>query len=179
MAELSGKSILMLIAFRDFRDEEYFLTREVLESAGAKISVASAKKGIAIGADGNEAGVDLLAKDAKAGDYDAIVFVGGSGALTYLDNDDSYKLAQEAVSLNKVLAAICISPVILARAGVLKGKKATVWTGPMDDSPAEILRECGAEFNPGPAVRDGLIVTGNGPSAAKEFAMKIIEVLVR
>jgi protease I len=82
-----------------------------------------------------------------------------------------------AVDKNKVLGAICISPVILAKAGVLKNKKATVWASPLDRSPIKILEENGAEFVDEKAVRDEKIVTGNGPDAAKEFAEVIIEAL--
>jgi len=179
MPNLENKSILIVIAYKDFRDEEYFKTREVFESAGAKITVASNKIGEAIGIEGNTVETEVLVKDANPKDYDAVVFIGGSGALTYLDNEDSYKLAKETIIGNKVLAAICISPVILAKAGVLDGRKATVWTSPVDKSAVKILEENGAEFNDEMVISDGMIITGNGPSASKEFAIKVMEVLVR
>lgn len=177
MSSLKRKSILMVIAYKNFRDEEYFKTRQVFENAGAEIKVASDKKGEATGADGNTAEVDVLIKDVGVKDYDAIVFIGGLGALTHLDNKDSYNLAKETIADNKILAAICISPVILARAGVLKGKKATVWTSPMDKSAIKILEQNGAEFKDDLAVIDGTIITGNGPGASEEFAKKVIEVI--
>jgi protease I len=172
------KSILMVIAYKDFRDEEYFKTRQVFENAGAKIKVASNKIGEAIGAEGNTVETEILIKEARPEDYDAVVFIGGSGALTYIDNEDSYKLAEETIYNKKILAAICISPVILAKAGVLEGKKATVWTSPTDKSAVKILEENGAEFSDQPAVADGTIITGSGPGASKEFAMKVVEVLI-
>ncbi|MCX6761218.1 MAG: DJ-1/PfpI family protein [Candidatus Nealsonbacteria bacterium] len=169
----------MIVAYKNFRDEEYFKTRQVFENAGAKIKIASNKIGEAIGAEGNTVETEILVKEANPKDYDAIVFIGGSGVLTYLDNEDSYKLAKETIASNKVLAAICISPVILAKAGVLEGKKATVWTSPTDKSAVKILKKNGAEFNNEMAVIDGMIVTGNGPGASKEFAMKVMEVLAQ
>jgi len=177
MPALENKSILMVIAFKDFRDEEYLKTKYLFQVAGGKIKTASTQKGTAVGADGNAAEVDVLIKDANPTDYDAVVFIGGSGALTYLDNEDSYKLARETIADNKVLAGICISPVVLAKAGVLKGKKATVWTSSMDKSAVKILEENGATFQDKPVIADGKIITGNGPDASDEFAMKIIEVL--
>lgn len=171
------KSILMVIAYKNFRDEEYFKTRQVFENSGAEIKVASNKIGEAMGADGNTVEVDFLIKDVDVNDYDAIVFIGGLGVLTHLDNKDSYSLAKETISDNKILAAICISPVILAKAGVLKGKKATVWTSPMDKSAIKILEQNGAEFNDEQVVIDGMIITGNGLGASVEFATKVIKVL--
>lgn len=175
---MEKKSILMVIAYKDFRDEEYFKTRQVFESAGAKIKVASNKTGEAIGAEGNTVKTEILIKEANPKDYDAVVFIGGSGALIHIDNEDSYKLAEETIYNKKILAAICISPVILARAGVLEGKKATVWTSPTDRSAVKILEENGAEFKDQPAVSDGTIITGSGPGASEEFATKVIKNIV-
>jgi len=174
---LEGKSIAMIIAFRDFRDEEYFTPREILEKAGAEIKTASNKMGRAIGADGGDVEIDFLVSELNPADFAAMVFIGGPGALKHLDNEDSYKIARQAVSQDKVLAAICIAPVILAKAGILAGKKATVWTNPMDKSAVKILEDKNAVFEEKPVVVDGKIVTGNGPAAAEKFGQAIIEVL--
>jgi len=171
---LENKKIIMVIAFKDFRDEEYFVPKEILEGAGAEIKTASTKIGRALGADGGETEVDLLVKDLNLAELDAVVFIGGPGCLGNLDNEDSYKIAKETVSQNKVLASICISPVILAKARVLKEKKATVWSSPMDRGPVKILEENGAVYQDEPVVIDGKIITGNGPGAAREFGEKII-----
>lgn len=172
-----NKKIAMIIAFRDFQDQEYFVPKGVLERAGAEVKTASAEKGTAIGAGGGEAEIDLLVSEIKPADFDAVVFIGGSGAVKYLDNEDSYKIAKETVFQNKVLGAICIAPTILAKAGVLSGKKATVWSGRLDKSPIKILEQNGAEYVAVPVAVDGKIITANGPGAAQEFGEKINEAL--
>ena len=172
----TGKKAVMIIAFRDFRDAEYFVPKEILERAGIEVKTASNKIGIAVGADGGDTNVDLLVSQIEVADFDAIIFVGGPGALDALDNEDSYRVAKEAVAQNKVLAAICISPVILAKAGVLKGKKATVWTD-FTKSQAKILERNGAIFEEKSVVVDGKIITANGPSAAEEFGEKVVKLL--
>jgi protease I len=169
--------VVIIIAFKDFRDEEYFVPKEVFELAGIEVKTASTEKGKAVGADGGEAKVDLLVKEINPADFDAVVFIGGPGCLKYLDNETSYNLAREMVLLGKILAAICISPVILAKAGILVGKRATVWSSPMDKSPIKTLTERGATFEDKPVVTDGKIITGSGPVAAKDFAWKIARVL--
>jgi len=176
---LKGKKIVMVIAFRDFRDEEYFIPKEIFEAAGAEIKTASNEKGLAIGSGGGEASIDFLAEDINLANFDAVVFAGGSGCLKNLDNEVSYNLVKEAVSQNKVLGSICISPVILAKAGVLQGKKATVWSSPLDKFAVKILRNSGANYQSAPVVVDGKIITASGPSAAKEFAETIIKVLAQ
>jgi len=81
-----------------------------------------------LGADGGEVAVDYNIKEVKPGNFDLVVFVGGPGALKHLDNETGYKIAGETIETKKHLAAICIAPAILAKAGVLKNKKATVWS---------------------------------------------------
>lgn len=174
---MQGKSIAVMISFRDFRDIEYFVPRAIFLAAGARVVTVSSQKGRAIGADGGDIRVDMLLEDMEPADFDAVVFIGGPGALKDLDNERSYEIARRTAKLGKVLGAICISPVILAKAGVLEGKKAAVWSGPLQKEPVRILKGRGAVYEEKPVVRDGKIVTGNGPGAARAFALSLIEVL--
>jgi len=176
---LQGKTIAMVTAFRDFRDIEYFIPRDVLAGAGAKIVTVSSQKGIAIGADGGEATVDLGVSEFKVEDFDAVVFIGGPGMAKKLDDEGFQKIARDTIKADKVLGAICISPALLAKAGVLEGKKATVWSAPLQKEAIKILQENGAIYEDKTVVVDGKIVTGNGPEAAKEFAQALIEVLTK
>lgn len=179
MLNLTNKKVVMIIAFRDFRDEEYFVSKEVLETAEVQVKTASNKIGKAIGADGGEVDVNYLVSELKPSDFDAIIFIGGAGTLTNLDNEDSYRVAKETISQNKILAAICISPVILAKAGVLNGKKATVWSSSFDKSAIEVLEDNGAVFQNEFVVIDGKIITGNGPTASKKFGEAIVGLLTK
>jgi len=174
---LKGKKAVIVVAFRDFRDPEYFVPKTILEKAGFEVKTASDKSGIAIGAKGGEARVDLLLKEVAVGDLDVVVFVGGPGCLDHLDNEESYRIAKEAVSKNKVLASICISPVILAKAGVLKGRKATVWSSSLYKKPILDLKNNGAIYEKDPVVIDRDIITANGPKAAEEFGRTIVNLV--
>ena len=192
---LEGKKVAVIVAFKDFRDEEYFVPKEILEGAGAEVKTASNEMGTAIGADGGEVEIDLLVSDLNPAEFDdlqrksshnsiqsissfdAIVFIGGPGCLANLDNESSYKVAKETVFQSKVLAAICVSPIILAKAGVLEDKEATVWSSTLDRGPVVILKENGAIYQDKTVVTDGKIITGNGPEASKEFGEAILKVL--
>ncbi|MFC1629650.1 DJ-1/PfpI family protein [Patescibacteria group bacterium] len=176
---LENKKVAMIVAFRDFRDEEYFIPKNVLERAGADITTVSTSLGKAIGVGGGDIEVDVLLDNFSADSFDAVIFIGGGGALKYLDNEISYNIAREAVSKNKTLAAICIAPVILAKAGVLSGKKATVWSSPMERSPIRILKQEGVIYQDNGVVVDNNIITAIGSVAAKEFGEAVIEVLTR
>lgn len=176
--EQSNKQkVVLIVAFRDFRDEECFIPKQILENAGIKISIASNQLGTAIGSSGGELNVDIALQSLTVDIFDAIVFIGGQGALSSLDNETSYNIARETVGKNKILGAICISPLILAKAGVLKGKMAAIWTSNLDKSAAKALETNGAVFKHKDVIIDGKIITANGPKAAQEFGQKLIELL--
>lgn len=175
---LKDKKIAMVIAFRGFRDVEYFIPIDILGGTGAKTITISSEKGTAIGEDGGEAKIDLEAKDFKVNDFDAVVFIGGPGMGRKLDDADFHKIAKDAVMADKVLGAICIAPALLAKAGALSGKKATVWSGLLEKAAIKMLLDGGAEYQEEDVVVDGKIVTANGPGAAQQFAEAIIKVLI-
>lgn len=169
--------IALIIAFKNFRDEEYFIPKEIFEKNGAEIKTVSLKKGIAIGSQGGEAKVDLKIDELNISDFDAIVFIGGQGAAENINNGEFHQVAKKAIKENKILGAICIAPAILAKAGVLKDRKATVWTSFLDKSAVKILEENGVVYEDSAVVTDGKIITANGPGASKEFGEKIIGLL--
>lgn len=162
---LSGKKVLMIVAANNFQDEEFGQPYGLLTKLGATVKVASSRKDKATGVFGRNITPDLLISECKADDYDAIVFIGGPGAVEYFNDPDAHALARAAAAKGKVLGAICIAPVILANAGVLKGKKATVFPSEQDQIVAQ-----GAQLSRQNVVTDGKIVTAVGPQAAREFA---------
>lgn len=175
--KIKEKKVAMIIAFKDFRDEEYFIPKQVLKSGGSKITTVSSELGKAIGTYGGEVNVDLTLDKLKVDDFDIIIFVGGSGALKYTEDETCWEIAQESVLKNKILGAICVGSVILARAGILSGKKATVWSSPLDKSAVKILKEEGAIYEDNQVVQDGNIITANGPQAARKFGETILRTL--
>jgi protease I len=175
--KLDGKNIVMIIASKNFRDEEYFTPFEIFQREGAKITTASSIRGDMIGIEGGEARAILTLKEVKIEDFDAFVFVGGSGAVEYFDNNEAHRIINEAIEAHKILAAICIAPVILARAGVLRGKKATVWSSILDKSGRKELEKAGCAIEEKNIVIDEKIITANGPSSAEEFAKAIVNAL--
>ena len=174
---LGKKKAALIIAFRDFRDEEYFIPKEILEKNGVETTTVSYSLGQALGVLGGEAEIDLLISDLKVRDFDAVVFVGGSGAAHYFQDPHAHRVALQTVLENKVLGAICIAPTILARSGALKGKKATVWFLNLDKSCVEILKKEGVVYCPESVVVDGHIVTAAGPEAAADFTLALLKLL--
>ncbi len=173
--KLSGKRVLMVIAPNQFRDEELIEPKKVFLEEGAEVTVAACKPGEAKGMLGASVKPDLLVCDAKAENFDALVVVGGMGSPTYLwGDDDLHNLAQSLERENKVVAAICLSGAALANAGVLRGRRATVYATP--DS-VKALEAGGAEYVQEHVVQDGLIITADGPDAARDFGLAVAKAM--
>jgi protease I len=164
--------VVMIIASQGFRDEELLEPKEIFEKNGLEVVIASNSLGMAQGMLGAEVKVDLLIESINVSDYDALIFVGGSGASVYWQDPIAQRLAKDAYSSGKIVAAICIAPTTLANAGILKGKNATVW-----QSEAGQLKSKGANYTGNPVEKDGNIITAAGPFAAKQFGEQIIKSL--
>jgi len=171
---ITGKKALIVISSAGFQDSEFDKVKAVLDRAGAETKTASISPGQAEGMMGKKVSVDILLSDADAIKYDAVIFIGGPGSSQYWNNYLAQQLARDTVNNNRVLAAICLAPVTLANAGVLNGKRATVWF-----SEADKLTANGATYTARPVERDGLIITASGPTATDEFAAEILRALVR
>ena len=116
----------MVVPPERFRDEELFDTRAALQAGGHHVVVASTHVGRCPGSRGGHVCAEVPLDAQRAADYEAIVFVGGGGSKLLWRDEDALRLAREAADGNKVLGAICLAPVILGNAGVLRGRKATV-----------------------------------------------------
>ncbi len=173
----ASKTIAMVVAFEGYQDKELEIPKGKFEAAGFTVQTVSFYAGTATGSLGGKAKVDLLLEDAvkKVDDYAAVVFVGGPGSVFYHKEKLAHQLARDALAKGKVVAAICLAPFTLAYAGVLKGVKATSWTG--GEFTAEKLGAEGAYFRDEPVVIENRIVTANGPAAAGDFAEAILGLL--
>lgn len=174
MADLTGKKIVMVIGYEGFRDEELNVPLNIFKKYGADVKVASSAIGTAKGKLGIKVKTDILYTDINAKDFDAVVFVGGPGGFQYLDDPKAHRIAQDTVAEGKVLGAICMAATILSKAGVLNGKKVTVFPA---DEDIQIVKEGGAQYTAAGVEKDGLIVTANGPENAKGFAEEIAKLL--
>lgn len=162
------KKVLMIVAPETFRDEEYEHPKQVLESRGAEVVTASVDTGTCTGKFGATAEATVRVAEADALDYDAIVFVGGAGARVYFDDPFAHALARAARQEERVLAAICIAPSILANAGLLRGWPATAY-----ETERENLESHGAVWTGDPVTHEGFTITANGPEAAHAFGEAI------
>lgn len=155
-----------------FEEIEALTVVDIVRRAGIGIntvSITSDKKvtgahGITIIAD------DVLSK-ADFATSECIILPGGMPGAANLRNCD--RLCQELkIRANSGLpiAAICAAPFILGELGILKGKRATCYPG-FENKLGESV------FTGAMVEQDGPIITGKGPAAAMDFALKIVETI--
>jgi protease I len=166
------KTAVFVIAEKIFRDEEYDVPKKILINADIKVITASTTTNEAIGKLGMKVKPNILVEEINIDELDALIFIGGGGASQYFDDSLAHKLARETLEKNKILGAICIAPVILANAGVLKNIRATVFP---DGKKA--LEKGGAQYTGAPVEIDGNIITASGPQAAETFGNEIVKLL--
>lgn len=172
MGDSRMAKIIFVIAPEDFRDEELFMTQEEVAKCGHEMWIASHKTGTCMGVHGGIAQSDLLVEDVDTTSFDGVVFVGGTGSRVFFDDPHAWMLAQAMNGQGKMVAAICIAPVILANAGLLKKKNATVF-----ESEIAAIEAKGAVYSESGVTVDGNIITANGADQAKQFGLEICKFL--
>jgi len=163
------KKILMIVASNGYRDEELDVPRKFFRSKGIDVAVASSSTIEARGMLGGSVKPSIALRDVRVNNYDAIIFVGGTGSSEYWNDPTAHKIVKDTLAQGKVIAAICIAPVTLALSGILKGKKATVFP-----SEIETIKSKGAVYSGQDVEMDSNIITADGPKSAKKFAETIV-----
>ncbi|MEW6528527.1 MAG: DJ-1/PfpI family protein [Candidatus Micrarchaeota archaeon] len=172
---------IVVIAPKNFQDYEFLQTIEELKKAGVEVEIISTIKGKCIGVGGSVVEAKTIS-DIKTNEFDSLVFIDGSGTPVVRADKKMIALAEKFFMDGKIIGAICFAPTILAKAGILKGKQATVWIGfdpEYSKTTDYVLREAGAILMNLPVVEDKTIITANGPPAARAFGKKLAEKIKR
>lgn len=135
----------------------------------ATVSVTGEK--VVEGAHGIRVETDFLFDSAKYDQCTMIVLPGGlPGAYGLRDYEPLEKQVRRFAKEDRPIAAICAAPLILGTYGLLSGKKATIYPGMEEEL-------TGADAVDAPVVRDGKLITAQGPGMAMSFALEIVEFL--
>lgn len=131
------------------------------------VSINDGKK--AIGAHKIFMGADKILDEIEEGHYDAFYIPGGMpGAANIRANKKAIEILKIANKNNKLIAALCASPLVLEEAKLLDGKNYTCYPG-IEKSIK------GGNYIDENIVVDGNLITGKGPALAAEMAFNIIE----
>lgn len=153
-----------------FEELEALTPVNVLRRADVEVALVSIESELCVkGAHGIEISCDMLLEESERLQADMLILPGGMPGALGLAN--CKLLLDRIVKENEKktrIAAICAAPMVLAKAGVLKGKKATIYPGMEGELE-------GAHHCTDKVCIDGNIITSQGPATAMPFAFALLE----
>jgi 4-methyl-5(b-hydroxyethyl)-thiazole monophosphate biosynthesis len=166
-------NVLVFLA-SGFEEIEATTIIDVLRRSNVEVNVVGLSPNKVEGAHAMKFIPDMFIDEVDLNSFDAIILPGGSPGYKNLKNNKKVLATiKEAFKNNKLVAAICAAPAVLAEAGILKGKKCTIYPG------MEIeLEKAGGIPQKNWVVEDENIITSQGPATALPFAIKLAEKLV-
>lgn len=165
--------VLVVVPARDFAEQTLRHARSSLYNVHVGTwSVSTESSDLIKGRLQDEFLVDSDVREARMSDYSGVVFVGGEGALELAEDPDAQRLAREAAAAGKMIGAWGHSTAILARAGVISGKRVT-------GAPAvrELATRAGAKWTGRQLERDGVLVTASDEAVGMRFGKTLAQIV--
>ncbi len=170
------QSVAVFLPNTFFRDEEYQIVTMALERAKFQVVVVATETTAVQGIDGLYVKPQRLLSEIAPEEFAGLILIDGPGAVVYWGDTVLHRVCQQFATAQRVLGACGLSPIILAKAGLLRGKRATVFP---DHYSIGLLKANGCYYRFGPVVSDGNIVTGDKSENCRTYARTLIKVLKR
>lgn len=164
---------IMVFLAEGFEEVEALTVVDYLRRVGIEVDMVSISEELNVkGAHGIELVGDKLLKDLDTDQYQALVIPGGLPGATNLQKSKGViKAVQDLNKNGKLIAAICAGPIVLQEAGIMNEKKFTCYPGFEDEIKDGVHTK-------GSVVRDGNIITSQGPAFAMDFSLMLVEYLL-
>lgn len=162
---------VVVLLEKGFEEIEFSAPVDILRRLGIPVVTAGVSSRMTEGAHGMMMQADMLLVDVDAALYSGVVLPGGPASWKLRETPAVLRLVREMHAAGKPVGAICAAPLALQAAGILKGRRITAYP---DDAVFADLKDPAAIVSES-AVRDGNIVTGQGPCAAFDFAFALAE----
>lgn len=151
-----------------FEEIEAVTIIDILRRGGLDVTTASVAGNPVKGSHGISVTADAAFSDLDPSGFDGIVLPGGMpGSKNLRENGSVLDFVKAVYSRGGYTAAVCAAPTVLFDAGILKGKKVTVY-------PADASYITDVTVVSDPVVVDGHIITGKSAGAAIDFALAIV-----
>lgn len=149
-----------------FEEIEAITVIDILRRVGCAVTTAGLKKKDVTGAHDITVQADITLKQLPPS-YDGLVLPGGMpGTDNLLRSPQVISFVQDTFNKGLLCAAICAAPIVLGKAGILDGRRATCYPGYEDQL-------TGARYIEAAVVRDRNIVTSRGVGTALAFALEL------
>ncbi len=161
-------SVITILA-DGFEEVEAITFIDLLRRAHIEVTVLGLEKLEVLGSHNIRVVADMLLDDFSE-PFHAVVLPGGPGTTNLATSEKVISLVKKAYEDRKICAAICAAPTVLARAGILAGKKVSCYPGTED-------RLMGGISVDEPVTVDGTVITSRGVGTAIPFALQLISTL--
>ncbi|MBQ8939796.1 MAG: DJ-1/PfpI family protein [Paludibacteraceae bacterium] len=149
-----------------FEEIEAVTTIDLLRRAKIALTTVSVTGNpMVLGAHNIAVEADGLMEKIDFSDAEMLILPGGQTKLG--ECSALCELLVEHNKADKLIAAICAAPTVLAKLGILEGKQATCYPG--------LQAALGESYVGGLVVESKNIITGKGPGLSSDFAFCIIE----
>lgn len=123
---------------------------------------------------------DVLIDNIDPQEYDALAIPGGFHSYGY---DEAYdvkvlNLAESIYNSGGIIATMCVGILPVAKAGLLKGKKATTYPLSKNHDHPRYLREHGCQYSGKSIEIDDRIISCAGPAQSLHVVMIMLEMLL-
>jgi 4-methyl-5(b-hydroxyethyl)-thiazole monophosphate biosynthesis len=144
---------------------------DILRRAGIEVVSAGLENGPVTASRGVRLIPDKTLDEALEQDYDMVALPGGLPGSDHLADDERITdLLRTMNESGRFVGAVCAAPKVLARNGLLKGKKATAF-------PGVLQAEKHPDITGNAVTRDGTVITSRSVGTVMDFALAIIEAL--
>lgn len=155
-----------------FEEMEAIAPCDILRRGDVQVQFAGVGQRQVTGSHGIVVTADCLVDEIRLDETEMLVLPGGLGGVkSMLASTTAMQLVREAYDRGLWVAAICAAPTILAKLGILNGKKAVCYPG------MESACVGGQMTQESATVQDGKVITGRGPAAALAFGYRVLSVL--
>lgn len=162
------RKVLVLLA-EGCEEIEAVTVIDVLRRAEFSVTVAGLKPDVIRASRGVKLAPDTVIDAVNPLDFDAIVVPGGYGGVQNLMADErALQAIRKLHSAGRWVCAICAGPLVLEKAGVLAGRRATCYPG------VELKTTQRVDDR---VVVDGRLITSQGPATSMAFALEIVKQL--
>ena len=162
----NNKSILVFLPALDFNEMEFIAVKDMCRSKGLVMSVTSDAVGVCRGKT-LQVKPDIPLYNIHQQNFAALVLIGGRGITAYKENKLMQKCISRFYAGKKIIAAICLAPLLFVKAG-MTGMKITAHP----EAIAE-MRTAGFLLNDADIMIDGNIITARDQNASVLFAEHI------
>lgn len=157
-----------------FEEIEALTQVDYLRRAGIEIKTLGIGKEYITGTRGIVVKSDMSVDDAEMTGVDMLILPGGLGGVDGIfGSEKAISMIREAYSKNVYIAAICAAPTILAKLGMLNGKKCICYPSMTD----ELALGGGIVMKDSAVVHDGNFITAKAAGSSEEFSFEIIRTL--